>query len=49
MFNSDKYLSVKWLKGGRVYPGSTVSALSMKSRGDLLSPVMAGFFRRDER
>jgi hypothetical protein len=31
MFNSDKYLSVKWLKGGRVYPGSTVSALSMKS------------------
>ncbi|MZL15817.1 nitrite transporter, partial [Citrobacter amalonaticus] len=20
MFNPDKYLSVKWLKGGRVYP-----------------------------
>ncbi len=20
MFHSDKYLSVKWLKGGRVYP-----------------------------
>ena len=36
MFNSDKYLSVKWLKGGRIYPELDCFGIINEIRGDLI-------------
>ena len=43
MFNSDKYLSVKWLKGGRVYPELDCFGIINEIRGDLLLPLWPDF------
>ncbi len=43
MFHSDKYLSVKWLKGGRVYPELDCFGIINEIRGDLLSPLWPDF------
>jgi hypothetical protein len=43
MFHSDKYLSVKWLKGGRVYPELDCFGIINEIRGDLLLPLWPDF------
>ncbi|WP_241186869.1 nitrite transporter [Klebsiella michiganensis] len=43
MFHFDKYLSVKWLKGGRVYPELDCFGIINEIRGDLLLPLWPDF------
>ena len=43
MFNSDKYLSVKWLKGGRVYPFLDCFGIINEIRHDLNMPLWPDF------
>lgn len=43
MFNPDKYLSVKWLKGGRVYPELDCFGVLNEVRRDLGLPEWPDF------
>ncbi len=43
MFNSDKYFSVKWLKGGRIYPELDCFGIINEIRCDLLLPLWPDF------
>lgn len=42
MFNPDKYRSVTWLKGGRVYPQLDCFGIVNEIRRDLGLPVWGG-------
>jgi len=43
MFNQDKYLSVTWLKGGRVYPELDCFGVVNEIRRDLGKPMWPDF------
>ncbi|EKS0529105.1 nitrite transporter, partial [Klebsiella pneumoniae] len=43
MFNPDKYRSVTWLKGGRVYPQLDCFGIVNEIRRDLNLPVWPDF------
>lgn len=43
MFNPDKYLLVKWLKGGRVYPQLDCFGIINEIRADLGLPLWPDF------
>lgn len=43
MFQPDKYLSVKWLKGGRVYPHLDCFGIVNEIRADLGLPLWPDF------
>lgn len=43
MFNADKYRSVSWLKGGRVYPQLDCFGIVNEVRRDLKLPLWPDF------
>ncbi len=49
MFNPDKYRSVTWLKGGRVYPQLDCFGIVNEIRRDLNLPDLARFCRGHQR